>query len=78
MKPLRVKDFKLSRRDFGRRGKKLQEPNSSPKKRLKPLEAEDKLTFSAVAATMKDACKEEESIFFTPVAKEVKQGSKKC
>ncbi len=32
VRPLRVKDLKLSRGDFGRRGKKLQELNCSPKK----------------------------------------------
>ena len=71
---IRLKDMKLSRGDFGRRGRKLKELNYSPKKRFDAAQNIDhRLTFEEIAAAMHEVCTENESIIFTAEFKEESQ-----
>eukprot|EP00794_Sanderia_malayensis_P008045 gene8045-biopygen6517 len=66
--PMRLKDMKLSRGDFGKRGKKLSELNCSPKKNYDPtVNLESTISLQEITSAMKDACKD--SIIFTTEVK---------
>ena len=68
---VKLKDLKLSRGDFGRRGRKLPELNCSPKKKFYVTQDMDgKLCFEGVANAMREVCSKGESIIFTAETKE--------
>ena len=75
---VKIKDLKLSKGDFGRRGKDTAEFNCSPKKKFNPITGADyTVTFEEVVAAMRTVFKEDESMIFTAVPKQtVLQASK--
>eukprot|EP00112_Aurelia_sp_Birch-Aquarium-sp1_P004894 Seg1553.4 transcript_id=Seg1553.4/GoldUCD/mRNA.D3Y31 product="hypothetical protein" protein_id=Seg1553.4/GoldUCD/D3Y31 len=71
VKPVKIKDLKLSRGDFGRRGKKQAELNCSPKKHFDPTKGIDaKLNLDEVVAALSLVCDKSESMIFAAVPKE--------
>ena len=65
VKPMKIKDLKLAHGNFGRRGKKPKELNSSPKKMYNPTMNFDKsLTLTDICTALKSVCKADESIIF--------------
>eukprot|EP00794_Sanderia_malayensis_P001194 gene1194-biopygen418 len=55
--PVKIKDLKLGRGDFGQRGKKKAELNCSPKKRYDPtINMECSLSLQEVTAAIKGVC----------------------
>ena len=70
VEPTKIKDLKLSRGTFGRRGSKQKELNSSPKKHYNPAKhAESKLTLDEVIAALSMVCNESDSMIFAAVPK---------
>lgn len=70
VKAVKIKDLKLSRSDFGRRGKKKAELNCSPKKRFDPtVNITKPLKLEEVADALRLVFKESESIIFTAIPK---------
>ena len=70
VKPICIKNLKLTRGDFGRRGKKQTELNSTPKKEYNPLKyTEHRFTLNDVASSLRSVCDESDSIIFTAVPK---------
>jgi len=70
VKATKIKDLRLTRGDFGRRGKIKAELNCSPKKSYIPnIDEPCNLSFNDVLSAMKDICKEDESIIFTAETK---------
>ncbi len=74
--PVKIKGLKLSRGDFGRRGKRTSELNCSPKKNFKALNVKPKLAFSHIASTLRGVCNEDESIIFTAELKDANEKRK--
>ena len=73
VKPVKVKDLKLVRGNFGRRGQTLKKLNSSPKKNYKPIiNFESSLTLADVTTALRSVCEEKDSIIFTSELKEDK------
>eukprot|EP00112_Aurelia_sp_Birch-Aquarium-sp1_P020531 Seg5310.5 transcript_id=Seg5310.5/GoldUCD/mRNA.D3Y31 product="hypothetical protein" protein_id=Seg5310.5/GoldUCD/D3Y31 len=71
VKPVKIKDLKLARGNFGRRGKRPRDLNSSPKKKYDPAMHVDKsLTLTDVCIALKSVCKANESIIFAAEVKE--------
>ena len=76
VQPVKIKDLKLGRADFGTRGKKKAEPNCSPKKKFNPLGcSKASLTLHEVATALESVCDEKDSILFTAIEKEMKPTS---
>ncbi len=68
VQPLKLKDIKLKRADFGTRGKKKSELNSSPKKRFDALgEEESNLTLDDIASALTTVCDRSQSMVFSAV-----------
>eukprot|EP00794_Sanderia_malayensis_P019455 gene19455-biopygen14438 len=66
VEPVRIKNLKLKRHCFGKRGKISQEPNSVQKRNFNPIAKSDyKLDLSTVASALKTICKESDSMLFT-------------
>ena len=69
--PVKIKDLKLSRGDFGQRGKKRVELNSSPKKRYDPtVNLDCSLSLQDLSEALKKVC--DNSIIFTTEVKQTK------
>ena len=67
--PVKIKNLKLSRGDFGQRGKKKSELNCSPKKRFDPTIIFDcSLSVQDVSAALKQVC--DDSLIFTTEMKQ--------
>ena len=68
--PMKIKDMKLSRNDFGKRGKGTGNLNPSPKKRYNPLsESGFKLCLDDIAAALRPICDETDCILFSAFEK---------
>ena len=64
VKPMKIKDMKLCRNDFGARGKTKVALNPSPKKEFIPIEKSSySLSLEEIAHTVSSVCKESECIF---------------
>ena len=71
VEPMKVKDMKFGRSDFGKRGKKAKpDLNASPRKSFNPNTNGHKLTLVDVAAALRTVCSEDENIIFTAFPKE--------
>ena len=71
VEPMKVKDMKFGRSDFGKRGKKAKpDLNASPRKSFNPNANGHKLTLVDVAAALRTVCSEDENITFTAFPKE--------
>ena len=79
VEPVKIKDLKLKREGFGKRGKKQAGLNTAKKRNFNPIaKSTYKLTFEDVAAALKTVCKESDSILFTALPKvdsQVPQGA---
>ena len=66
--PAKIKDLKLTRGDFGQRGKKKAELNCSPKKRYDPtINIDNSLSLQDISSAMKQVC--DDSMVFTTEVK---------
>lgn len=75
VKPMKVKDMKLGRGDFGRKGKKTKELMSSPKKRYDPaVKITSPLTLADILAALKPVCDQTDCIAFSAEPKEPNNG----
>ncbi len=72
VKPMKVKSMKLSRSDFGKRGKAAKpDLNSSPKKTFQTVNTDThKLTLGDIAKALKSVCTDEDNMVFTAFPKE--------
>ena len=70
VKPTKIKVLKLSRGEFGRKGRNISELNNSPKKDYQPsTDMLCSISFGEILTGMKAVCKEDESILFTAETK---------
>ena len=70
--PVKIKYLKLSRSDFGQRGKKRRELNCSPKKQYDPtIHIDNLLSLHDVTETLRKVC-DDSIIFTTEVKKQTK------
>ena len=70
--PIKIKDMKLSRNDFGKRGKAKRDVNPSPKKRYDPLnESNYKRNLDDIATALRPICSSSECILFSAFPKPV-------
>ena len=68
--PIKIKDMKLSRNDFGKRGKAKRDLNPSPKKKYDPLsECNFKLCLDDIATAIRPICDETDCILFSAFPK---------
>ena len=71
VEPVKIEDLKLSKGDFGRRGKDTGELNCSSKKKYNPITGADyTVTFEGVIEAMRTVMEEDESIISTAVPKQ--------
>lgn len=70
VEPVKIRDLKLKRENFGKRGKKETELNSMEKKRFNPIaKCSYKLDLTAVASALRTVCKDSDSILFSALPK---------
>ena len=70
--PVKIKDLKLRRSDFGQRGKKRRELNCSPKKQYDPtIDIDNSLSLHDVSETLRKVC-DDSIIFTTEIKKQTK------
>ena len=78
VKPERLENMKWSRSDFGKRGKKSRELNSSPKKCYKPADITgEELQLDEIAEALRAVCSENDSIIFSAFPKSKRRSDRK-
>ena len=72
VKPMKIKDMKLCRNDFGARGKTKGALHSSPKKDFIPIEKSSySLSREEIAHAVSSVCKESECIIFSALPEHI-------